>query len=104
MAGIEIEVLEREFAARQAEALKALRAKYGEAVEQAISLARSSGIHADVEVSDGAQAYAYPLHGGRIAWGINSAETHFNAWRGVRRPDRRDVSRGLVSEHAPGAG
>ena len=90
MAGIEIEVLERKFAARQAGGPKALRAKYGEAVEQAISRARSSGIHAGVEVSDGAQAYAYPLRGDRIAWDINSAETHFNVWRGVRSSDGGD--------------
>ncbi len=90
MAGSEIEALEKEFAAKQAAALKELRAKYGEAVEQAISRARSTGEYAAVEVSDDAEAYAYPLRGGRIAWGVNSAETSFNIWRGVRRPDGGD--------------
>jgi hypothetical protein len=61
MAGIEIEALEREFAARQAEGLKGLRAKYGEAVEKAVGRARSSGEHTAIAVSDGAEAYAYPL-------------------------------------------
>lgn len=86
MAGNEIETLEKELGAKQATALKELRAKYGEAVERAISQARSSGIHAAVEVSDGAEAYAYPLKRGCIARGVNSAETNFNIWRGVRRP------------------
>lgn len=89
-AGIEIEAIKKEFAARQAEGLKGLRAKYGEAVEQAISRARSSGEHAAIEVSDGGEAYAYPLPRDRIAWGVNSAETSFNIWRGVRRPDGGD--------------
>jgi hypothetical protein len=30
------------------------------------------------------------VSGDRIAWGINSAWTHFNIWRGVRRPDGGD--------------
>ncbi len=86
----EFEALEKELAARNAAALKEVHAKYGDAIEAAIGKAKVSGWREAVETFDGAEAYAYPRSEGRIAWGVNSAETHFNIWRGVRRPDGAD--------------
>ena len=42
---------------------------------------------------DGAEVYAYPTEG-HISWGINSAETGINVWRGIRRPDGKDEAEG----------
>jgi hypothetical protein len=39
---------------------------------------------------DGAEVYAYPKPQGRIAWGVNAAETGVNILRGVRRQDGVD--------------
>jgi hypothetical protein len=87
---MDIEAIEGAIAARRGEGLQALRAKYGEAVNEAVSRARASRDHETVQAADGAEAYAYPLRGDRIAWGVNSAESGFNIWRGVRRPDGTD--------------
>jgi len=70
--------------------LAALRVKYGEAVEEAIRLAKASGVREIVEAFDGAEAYAYPVGGNRIAWGINAVGSGFNIWRGVRHSNRAD--------------
>ena len=43
---------------------------------------------------DGAEAYAYPKPEGRIAWGVNAAETGVNILRGIRRPDGADEAEG----------
>jgi hypothetical protein len=72
------------------ESLKQMRAKYGAAVEEAIGLARASSGREVVKAPDGAEAYAYPQHEGRIAWGVNAAQTGVNIWRGIRLPDGRD--------------
>jgi hypothetical protein len=83
--------LESEFTARQAEAAKAIQAKYADVIEQAIARARSSGERAAVEAPDGAEACAYPLRGDRVAWGVNGPENGFNVLRGVRLADGRDA-------------
>ncbi len=49
-----------------------MRAKYGEAVEEAIGRARASGGREAVEAFDGAEAYAYPR------WPDHPWTTHFD--------------------------
>ena len=58
------------------------------AVEQAIAAAREQGGRQAVELPGGAEAYAYRMARGRIAWGVNGGEHGFNIARGVREPDR----------------
>jgi len=76
--------------------MQELRQKYGEAVEEAIRLARATGVRQTVLAPDGAEAFAslalptFAHPTGGIAWGVNS-EDRFNVWRGVRRPDGKDV-------------
>ena len=70
--------------------MRDLRERYGVALEDAISRAKLSGARETVEAFDGAKAYAYTQSGGRIAWGINSADNGFNIWRGIRIPDGAD--------------
>lgn len=47
-----------------------------------------------MEAFDGAEVYAYPKPEGRIAWGVNAAETGVNILRGIRRPDGADEAEG----------
>ncbi len=84
------EVEMRVAAAERLERLEALRIKYWNPVEQVIARAKAMQARVTVAAEDGAEAYAYPLRRDRIAWGVKSAETSFNIWRGVRRPDGRD--------------
>jgi hypothetical protein len=90
-ADTKIEAFASQLSARQAEAAKAIRAKYADVIEQAIAQARSSGDRVAVEAQDGAEAYAYPLRGDRVAWGVNGPENGFNVLRGVRLADGRDA-------------
>ena len=67
-----------------------LKARYSAAIEAAIAKAKASRDRATVQASDGAECYAYPHSEGRVAWGVNAAETGVNILRGVRRPDGAD--------------
>jgi hypothetical protein len=73
-----------------------MRAKerYLAEIEAAISKAKSWREVVTVIANDGAEAYAYPKPGGRIAWGINAAETGVNILRGIRRLDGSDIAEG----------
>jgi hypothetical protein len=84
---IEIEAL----SARRSEAVREIQAKYAEVIERAIAQAILSGERAAIEAADGAEAYAYPLRGDRVAWGVNGADKGFNVLRGVRLADGRDA-------------
>ena len=64
--------------------------RYSAAIEAAIAKARASRDLRTVEAFDGAEVYAYPQSEGRVAWGVNAAETGVNILRGVRRPDGVD--------------
>jgi hypothetical protein len=68
--------------------------RYLDTIEAAIGKARAIREPATVEAPDGAEAYAYPHREGRIAWGVNAAETGVNILRGVRRPDGKDEAMG----------
>ena len=68
--------------------------RYSREIEDAIGKARFSRSRATVTTEDGAEIYAYPKPEGLIAWGINSAETGINVWRGIRRPDGEDEAEG----------
>ena len=68
--------------------------RYQREIEDAIAFARFSRSRATVAAEDGAVAYAYPKPEGRIAWGVNAAETGINIWRGIRRPDGVDEAEG----------
>jgi hypothetical protein len=68
--------------------------RYSREIEDAIANARSSSSKITVTTEDGAEIYAYPKPEGLIAWGINSAETGINVWRGIRRPDGADEAEG----------
>jgi hypothetical protein len=67
-----------------------LKAHYAGYIEVAICKAKAMRDHATVAASDGAEVYAYPKPEGRIAWGVNAAETGINLLRGIRRPDGSD--------------
>ena len=64
--------------------------RYLAEIEAAISRAKSWREIVTVTAEDGSEAYAYPKPGGRIAWGINAAETYVNVLRGIRKPDGTD--------------
>jgi len=49
--------------------------RYLAEIEAAISKAKSWREVVTVIAEDGAEAYAYPKPGGRIAWGVNAAES-----------------------------
>ena len=68
--------------------------RYSAAIEAAIAKARFSRSRATVAAEDGAEIYAYPKPQGRIAWGVNAAETGVNILRGIRRPDGADEAEG----------
>ena len=68
--------------------------RYRAAIEDAIAKARFSRSRATVTAEDGAEAYAYQKPEGRIAWGVNAAETGVNVLRGIRRPDGEDEAEG----------
>ena len=68
--------------------------RYAAAIEAAITKAKASRDLGTVEAFDGAEVYAYPKPGGRIAWGVNAAEGGFNVLRGIRRPDGVDEAEG----------
>jgi hypothetical protein len=65
--------------------------RYHAEIETAIKVARRSGIRSDVDAKDGAQIYAYPLTEGRIAWGVNAADTGWNTLRAVREANGADT-------------
>lgn len=52
--------------------MSALKDHYSEAIEAAISKAKTCRDLVTVEAFDGTEAYAYPHREGRIAWGINT--------------------------------
>jgi hypothetical protein len=64
--------------------------RYSSTIEAAILKARSSRDIRTMKAFDGAEVYAYPKPQGRIAWGVNAAETGVNILRGVRRQDGVD--------------
>jgi hypothetical protein len=64
--------------------------RYSDTIDAAIAMARATRDCAAVAAPDGAEVYAYPKSEGRIAWGVNAAETDVNILRGVRRPDGAD--------------
>ena len=70
--------------------MSALKTLYNAAIEAAIAKAKAIRDLRMVEASDGAECYAYPHREGRVAWGVNAAETGVNILRGVRRPDGVD--------------
>jgi hypothetical protein len=70
--------------------MSALKTLYSAAIEAAIAKARASRDLRTVEAFDGAECYAYPHSEGRVAWGVNAAETGVSILRGVRRPDGAD--------------
>jgi hypothetical protein len=70
--------------------MSALKTLYNAAIEAAIAKAKAIRDLGMVEASDGAECYAYPHREGRVAWGVNAAETGVNILRGVRRPDGVD--------------
>ena len=70
-------------------------------IEGAIGKARFSRSRVTVTAVDGAEAYAYPKPEGRIAWGVNAAETGVNVLRGIRRPDGSDKRKGEIHELTP---
>ena len=64
--------------------------RYSDTIEAAIGKARATRDCAAVAAPDGAEVYAYPKSEGRIAWGVNAAQTEVNVLRGIRRPDGVD--------------
>lgn len=59
-----------------------------------IAKAKARWSRESLTVADGAEVYAYPKPEGRIAWGVNAAETGVNILRGIRRPDGADEAEG----------
>ncbi len=63
--------------------------RYSSTIEEAINQAKATQERVTVEAEDGSEVYAYPLQG-RVAWGVNAAETGVNILRGIRRSDGTD--------------
>ena len=61
--------------------------RYHRELEEVIAKAKVWREVVIVPANDGAEIYAYARPEGRIAWGVNAAETGVNILRGVRRPD-----------------
>jgi len=68
--------------------------RYSDTIEAAIAMARATRDCSAVAAPDGAEVYAYPKSEGRIAWGVNAAQTEVNVLRGIRRPDGVDEAVG----------
>jgi hypothetical protein len=68
--------------------------RYSREIAEVIAKAKAAGSRESITTADGAEVYAYPKPEGRIAWGVNSAETGINVWRGIRRPDGADEAEG----------
>jgi len=68
--------------------------RYSREIEAAIAKAKAAGSRETLTTKDGAEVYAYPIPGSRVAWGINAAETGMNILRGIRRPDGADEAEG----------
>ena len=62
-------------------------------IEDAIGKGRFSRGRATVTAEDGSEAYAYPKPEGRIAWGVNAAETGVNILREDNRCDCAESAR-----------
>ena len=61
--------------------------RYHHELEEVIAKAKVWREVVIVTANDGAEIYAYARPEGRIAWGVNAAQTGANILRGVRRPD-----------------
>jgi len=68
--------------------------RYRAELEEVIAKAKSWREVVTVTAEDGAEVYAYQKPQGRIAWGVNAAETGVNILRGIRRPDGEDEAEG----------
>ena len=78
--------------------------RYLAEIEAAIAKAKSWREVVTVIAKDGAEAYAYPKPEGRIAWGVNAAETGVNILRGIRRPDGCGRSGRVIMNRRNGCG
>jgi hypothetical protein len=86
-----IAVRSRSLAIKEAGGMSETKQRYRAEIETAIKVARRSGLRSDVDAKDGAQIYAYPLTEGRIAWGVNAADTGWNTLRAVRETNGADT-------------
>ena len=68
--------------------------RYHRELAEVIAKAKAAGSRESLTTQDGAEIYAYPMPEGNIAWGINSAGTGVNLWRGIRRPGGADEAEG----------
>ena len=68
--------------------------RYRHEIEEVIANAKAVGSRESLTTADGAEIYAYPIPGSRIAWGVNAAKTGWNILRGIRRPDGADEAEG----------
>jgi hypothetical protein len=68
--------------------------RYHREIAEVIAKAKATGSRKSLTTQDGAEIYAHPMPEGNIAWGINSAGTGVNLWRGIRRPDGADEEEG----------
>ena len=48
--------------------------RYRHEIEEVIANAKEASSRESLTAADGAEIYAYPIPGGRIAWGINEAQ------------------------------
>jgi hypothetical protein len=71
--------------------MREMKQRYHAEIETAIEMACQWRSRFEAEARDGAQIYAYPLKGERIAWGVNAAITGKNICRGVREPNGIDT-------------
>jgi hypothetical protein len=76
--------------------MSALKDHYSEAIEAAISKAKTCRDLVTVEAFDGTEAYAYPHREGRIAWGINTEKEGIKSPEGHQATGWRRRSRKLI--------
>ena len=57
--------------------------RYSRELAEVIAKAKAAGSRESLTAKDGAEVYACPIPAGRIAWGVNAAETGFNILRGI---------------------
>ena len=63
---------------KEANRMTSTKQRYRHEIEEVIANAKAVGSRESLTTADGAEIYAYPIPGSRIAWGVNAAQTGWN--------------------------
>jgi hypothetical protein len=77
--------------------------RYSHELAEVIAKAKTKHSRESLTTRDGTEIYAYPKPEGRIAWGVNAAETGWNILSGIRQPDGTDEAEVKPEEHQKAA-